>query len=41
VLLSGLRLRYLETGKVYNYALGMVVGMVVVALIWWLAVPYA
>ncbi|MBF8267506.1 MAG: nuoL [Dehalococcoidia bacterium] len=39
VLLSGIRLRYLETGKVYNYALGMVVGVVVVALIWWLGLP--
>ena len=41
VLLSGWRLRYLETGKVYNYALGMAVGVVAVGLIWWLAVPYA
>ena len=41
VFLSGLRLRYLETGKVYNYAFGMVVGMVAVALVWWLALPYA
>ena len=40
VLLSGLRLRYIETGKVYNYALGMGVGVVVIALIWWLALPY-
>jgi len=41
VLLSGWKLRYLETGKVYNYALGMAVGVVEVALIWWLALPYA
>jgi NADH-quinone oxidoreductase subunit L len=41
VFLSGWMLRYLETGKVYNYALGMVVGVVAVALIWWLALPYA
>ena len=41
VFLSGWRLRYLETGKVYNYALGMVLGMVVVALVWWLALPYS
>jgi len=41
VLLSGWKLRYLETGKVYNYALGMAVGVVAVALIWWLALPYA
>ncbi len=39
VFLSGLRLRYLETGKVYNYALWMAVGTVVVALIWWVALP--
>ena len=37
---SGRTLRYIETGKVYNYALGMAVGLVVVALIWWLALPY-
>ena len=40
VFLSGLRLRYIETGKVYNYALGMAIGVVVIALIWWLALPY-
>jgi hypothetical protein len=34
-------LRYLETGKVYNYALGMAVGVVAVALIWLLLLPYA
>jgi NADH-quinone oxidoreductase subunit L len=39
VLLSGLRLRYIETGKVYNYAMGMVIGVVVLALIWWLGLP--
>ena len=39
VFLSGLRLRYIETGKVYNYALGMAIGVVVIALIWWLAIP--
>ena len=41
VFLSGLRLRYIETGKVYNYALGMVLGVVVVALVWWVALPGA
>jgi NADH-quinone oxidoreductase subunit L len=41
VFLSGWRLRYLETGKVYNYAMGMVLGVVVVALVWWLALPYS
>ena len=39
VMLSGLVLRLLETGKVYNYALGMAVGTLVVALVWWLALP--
>ena len=39
VMLSGLALKLLQTGKVYNYALGMAIGSVVVALIWWLALP--
>jgi len=39
VVLSGLRLRYLETGKVYNYALGMVLGVTVSLVLWWLAFP--
>ena len=32
---SGLNLRYHVTGRVYNYALGMAVGAVAVAIIWW------
>ncbi|MBI2936350.1 MAG: NADH-quinone oxidoreductase subunit L [Chloroflexi bacterium] len=36
VVQSGLRLRLHVTGKLYNYALGMVVGVLVVALVWWL-----
>ena len=32
---SGLKLRYHVTGRVYNYALGMAVGAVVVAILWW------
>ena len=32
---SGLKLRYHVTGRLYNYALGMVVGVVVVAILWW------
>jgi NADH-quinone oxidoreductase subunit L len=32
---SGGVLRYLQTGMVYNYALGMVIGAVVLAVIWW------
>ncbi len=28
-----------QTGKLYNYALGMAIGVVVVILVWWLAIP--
>jgi NADH-quinone oxidoreductase subunit L len=36
---SGFRIRYLETGMVYNYALSMVIGALVVILLWWLIIP--
>ena len=36
---SGFRLRYLETGMLYNYALAMALGIVVIALFWWLVIP--
>ena len=39
VFLSGWKLRYLETGKVYNYALGMALGLVSIGLFWWFVVP--
>ena len=32
---SGLKLRYHVTGRMYNYTLGMAVGVVVVAILWW------
>ena len=32
---SGLRLRYHVTGRMYNYALGMAIGAVAVAVAWW------
>ncbi|HIF13326.1 MAG TPA: NADH-quinone oxidoreductase subunit L [Dehalococcoidia bacterium] len=32
---SGGVLRYIQTGMVYNYALGMVIGAVVLGVIWW------
>ena len=32
---AGLNLRYHVTGRVYNYALGMAVGTVAVAILWW------
>ena len=38
-MLSALALKLLQTGKVYNYALGMAIGSLIVALIWWLALP--
>jgi hypothetical protein len=34
---SGQGLRYHVTGKLYNYALGMVLGVLALALFWWLA----
>ena len=36
---AGVRLRYVESGMLYNYALGMVLGVVAVALFWWLVIP--
>ncbi|MBI4338857.1 MAG: NADH-quinone oxidoreductase subunit L, partial [Chloroflexi bacterium] len=36
---SGTRLRYIESGMVYNYALAMALGAAVVALFWWLVIP--
>ena len=36
---SGFRIRYLESGLLYNYALAMTLGVVVVALLWWLVIP--
>ncbi len=36
---SGFRIRYLETGMLYNYALGMVLGVIAVGLFWWLVIP--
>ena len=32
---SGLNLRYHVTGRVYNYALGMAIGAVALAILWW------
>ena len=37
--MSGFRIRYLETGMLYNYALAMVLGVIVIALFWWLVIP--
>jgi NADH:ubiquinone oxidoreductase subunit 5 (subunit L)/multisubunit Na+/H+ antiporter MnhA subunit len=32
---SGLNLRYHVTGRMYNYAMGMAVGAVAIAILWW------
>ncbi|MBI2165119.1 MAG: NADH-quinone oxidoreductase subunit L [Chloroflexi bacterium] len=39
VVMSGYKLRLHVTGKLYNYALVMVLGVILVALLWWVAVP--
>ena len=36
VMLSAFRLRYMQSGRMYNYALAMVLGVVGLALVWWL-----
>ena len=36
VMLSALRLRYAQTGRMYNYGLAMVLGVFTLALIWWI-----
>ena len=38
VMLSALRMRYVQTGRMYNYALAMAMGVVGLALVWWLVV---
>ncbi|MXY20849.1 MAG: NADH-quinone oxidoreductase subunit L [Dehalococcoidia bacterium] len=38
VKLSGLRMRFAQTGRIYNYGMAMAAGMVVLALIWWIFV---
>ena len=36
---AGFRIRYIESGMLYNYALAMVLGVVLVAVFWWLVIP--
>ena len=36
VRLSALRLRYVQTGRLYNYGLAMVLGVLGLGLIWWI-----
>ena len=38
VKLSGLRMRFVQTGRIYNYGMVMAAGVVVLALIWWVFV---
>ncbi len=35
---SGLRMRFAQTGRIYNYGMAMAAGVVVLALIWWVFV---
>ena len=35
VMLSSLRLRYVQSGRFYNYGLAMAVGVVALAILWW------
>ena len=36
VMLSALRLRYVQSGRMYNYGMGMVLGVFGLALVWWI-----
>ena len=38
VKLSALRLRYIQSGRMYNYGFAMIGGVVALALVWWLTV---
>jgi hypothetical protein len=35
-MLSALRLRYVQSGRMYNYGMGMVLGVFGLALVWWI-----
>mgnify|MGYP001277524574 CR=1 FL=1 len=37
VVLSSLRMKWLQTGRFYNYGMAMVIGVVLSAAVWWLA----
>ena len=37
VMLSAVRLRLIQTGRLYNYGMAMVLGVVGLALVWWVA----
>ena len=33
---SGLRMKFVQTGRIYNYGMAMAAGVVVLSLIWWI-----
>ena len=35
VMLSAVRMRYIQTGRMYNYGMAMVIGVLALAIIWW------
>lgn len=39
VKMSANRIRYVETGMVYNYAFAMILGIVTIAIFWWVIIP--
>jgi len=39
VMLAGLRLRYIQSGRFYNYGLAMALGVVVFSILWWVILP--
>jgi len=36
VILSALRMRYLQSGRMYNYGMAMALGVIGLTLVWWL-----
>jgi NADH-quinone oxidoreductase subunit L len=36
IVLSAVRLRYVQTGRMYNYGLVMILGLIALSLIWWI-----
>lgn len=36
VKISGLRMKFVQTGRIYNYGMAMAAGVVVLSLIWWI-----
>ena len=36
VKISGFRMKFVQTGRIYNYGMGMAAGVIVLSLIWWI-----